>query len=66
MALVWAGAPGWVVDVLFAPVAESLEVLRFIKGLKEGPLKAFDFFCWSVVVAGVTCFCSSILDTGDC
>jgi hypothetical protein len=64
-ALVWAGAAGWVAAVLFVPVAESLEVLRFINGLKEGPLKAFDFFYWSVVVVGVTGLGSSILATGE-
>jgi hypothetical protein len=54
-----------VAAVLFVPVAESLEVLRFINGLKEGPLKAFDFFYWSVVVVGVTGLGSSILATGE-
>lgn len=48
------------------PVAESFEVLRFIKGLKEGPLKAFAFFYCSAVVVGVTGLGSSILATGDC
>lgn len=51
--------------MLFAPVAESLEVLRFIKGLKEGPLKAFDFFYWSVIVVEVTGLGSSILAMGE-
>lgn len=36
-----AGAgEGWLLAVL----PESFEVLRFIKGLKEGPLKALGFF----------------------
>ena len=63
-ALVWAGAVGWVAAVLFVPVAESLEVLRFIKGLKEGPLKALDFFYWSVIVVVVAGLGSSTLAMG--
>jgi hypothetical protein len=55
-----------VAAVVFVPVAESFEVLLFIKGLKEGPLKAFAFFYWSAVVVGVTGLGSSIFATGDC
>jgi hypothetical protein len=54
-----------VAAVLFVPVPESFEVLRFIEGLKEGPLNAFDFFYWSAVVVGVTGLGSSILATEE-
>ena len=44
---------------MFAVFPESFEVLRFIKGLKEGPLKALGFF-YSVVAAAIA-FDSSYL-----